>query len=187
MKFELFTTPKGNTFKLIYRNQKFEIGYNVFMHNHYAPILTSENIELFNENYIAMCFCAKMIEPTPEGMDIPKALFNKTPAAEWMQLEPTYAFCTVGMMIDIRLLRDKGSEGVKTMNHLLNSFYNFMFKDLKYKDFEQLQGNEFIKSDVRRSIYEYLGLQNMKKKKVINWDNELTKLMGGQNEEKKVE
>ncbi len=172
---------------MIAKNDTIEIGSHVFMHNNYAPILTSENIELFNENYIAICLCAKTADGIEGGIDIPKELSTKLPTTEWMQLDPTYAFCTVGMMTDIRILRDKGAEGSKMMVHVLNSFFNFIFKDVCGKHFTQLQETEVIKSDIRQSIFEHIGLHTINKKQAINWDKELTKLMGGKNEEKNVE
>jgi hypothetical protein len=183
MEFKTYTTPKGNTFKMITETDTVQIGYHMFTHNYNPELLRTENLEMESDHYIGICFCAKVLPNKPEGMDLTKSLRKKFPVTEWMQLDPTYAFCTIGINMDVRLLRDTSPQGKARFNDLFNSFCKFIFKDIYNLGNKPLIKKEIIEKDIKTSLINYLGLK--KTPKVVNWDEELTKLMGGDSAENK--
>lgn len=182
---DTITTPNGNTFKVIAKTKKMHIGYCVFRHNENPSVLRSENVEMKNVNYLGIHFCAYTLPHIKEGIDIPKELNKVFPTMEWMQVNPRYALCTIGVTADVRLLNYKNPQNKDRLKNVLDSFYKFVFVDIFSKSEQQLTDKNTIKKDIRRELLKFLGIG---KKKITNWDNELTKLMGEINgKEKKVQ
>lgn len=186
MSFQTYKTPKGNTFKLITRTDNIQIGYKVFVHNENPSLLREENVEMRSVNYIGIHLCASVIPDTGKGMDIPKELHKIFPSTEWMQVDPMYAFCTIGVNMDVRLLKNKDSQVKSRLSDILNGFYKLIFIDICAKSKHSMAEKAEIKKDIRKELLKCLGFK--KSDKETNWDKELMKLMGGTDgEEKKVQ
>lgn len=185
MKFKTYTTSKGNTFKLITQTDNIQIGYHIFLHNENPPMLRSENVEMRNINYIGIHLCASTLPHITKGIDIPKELRKQFPATDWMQVDPKYALCTIGVTTDTRLLQQEDELGKKRLNNILNNFYKFIFTDICAKSKHSLADRESIKKDIRQSVRTQIGINKETVEIVTNWDSELNKLMGETDDKEK--